>query len=267
MASLQKHTPALPAGETPEGPVTFPDSSKLDRRQRLSAKSYILVVTAMAGAIALGGVGMNFAYKEIVLGPELELERTEQAISADVAYHIPLLVDYVNLTDAEMEAALVDEGFTLYMLTPYAENPEDTEIWDCYRVVPGLSDSTVKSYLEQGLGNIKKSQSATFLNGSWRWTVYRYLTCAVRLQYADFNAKDPQTAIINALKTQGWNNPETFTESGVDDNGNTFQAGILTQDGKRYSWRVSTVTLKEMYDVEYPGGGMFVGIRLTQIID
>ena len=56
-------------------------------------------------------------------------------------------------------------------------------------------------------------------------------------------------------------------ETGKDSNGNYYQTGnIITNDGRHFEFRISTVTVEEMYGLNLPVEGMFVGLRLTQII-
>ena len=57
----------------------------------------------------------------------------------------------------------------------------------------------------------------------------------------------------------------TVEDSGVDDSGNTYQAGTVTDKKDRtFNWRVSVIYLDEVYDIAgLPNTAYFVGIRFT----
>lgn len=297
---------ALPAGsEEVEGPpggspeVIYPDASKLDRRQRHRWTHAFYIFFCMLAAVGVSAYVGWKAYEAIVIGPELELQRTLESLAADVDYNLPHLLDIIDLTDADMVAKIEDDGNRMLMLSEPAENQEDSEGFDLYRLPDAVSSKTAETYLEDGISSLKGSQAGPFLNGSWRYTVYRYLACAVRLQYADFTVTTPEDAFTHCMELQGWIKPVakdvdadgnpidgsdmnevdadeddgeipltlTLGETGKDSNGNFYQVGnIITGDGRHYEFRISTVTVEEMYGLGLPVDGMFVGLRLTQII-
>ena len=264
--SRTKFTERPPRQEVEVDGVMHADAGVLEKRLRMGWKRGIAVFLGVCCAAAVSAYGLWKAYEALVITPERERQMMLDNLAAEVEKNYPLLIDYVELSDAQMHEALLATGNTLFFIDMYEENPEDSIGFDLYRLPTTVDEKTAESILKDGIGNQKLYMAALFLNGSWRFTVYRYLTCAVRLQYADFAAATPQEAIDHALDLQGWNDPNTFTDSGVDANGNTFQAGTLVIDGRHYEWRVSTVTIKEMYGIEFPEGGMFVGIKLTKIL-
>ncbi|MBQ3385948.1 MAG: hypothetical protein IJG53_01355 [Eggerthellaceae bacterium] len=285
-----------PPGGSPE--VVYADASKLDRPQRHSWKHAIFIFLCFLAGIGVSAFGGWKAYEAIVIGPELELARTIEALTAEVDYNLPHLLDVIDLGDAEMVAKLTDDGNRLVFLEEFPENPEESEGFDMYRIPEAVSTRTAEGYLESGISTLKRSQAAPFLNGSWRYTVYRYLACAVRLQYADFTVTTPEDAFTHCMELQGWIKPVVAAvdedgnpiegaqmteidgeeeeeipltlalgETGKDSNGNYYQVGnIITDDGRHYEFRISTVTVEEMYGLNLPVEGMFVGLRLTQII-
>ena len=285
--------------------VIYPDSTPLDRPRGLSWKRGIFVFAAMCAAAAVAAWIGNYAYTKIVVEPDTELERTIDAIEADVDFNFPALIEVIGLSDADMVTALEDAGNTLVMLEEYDEDPSESNGFDLYRIPSTIPSKTASEYLDTGISNLKRLQAATLLNGSWRYTVYRYLTCAIRLQYADFSVTDADGAIAHALELQGWLTPEVakelgadqadstagadesdsidtasdaatdaespefyvlLEESGEDSNGNIYQTGTIVSGDEHYTFRISTVTMEDMYGLNLPREGMFVGVRLTQVI-
>lgn len=264
--SRTKYTERPPRKEVEVDGVLHADADMLEKRRRLGWKRGVAIFLGVCCAATVSAWGIWKSYEALVITPEHERQMMLENLAREVEKNYPLIIDYIELGDAEMHAALEAAGNTVYFLEAYEEEPEDSIGFDLYRLPDTVDEKTAATILKDGISAQKPYMAALFLNGSWRFTVYRYLTCAVRLQYADYEATNPQEAIEHALDLQGWNDPETFTDSGVDANGNTFQAGTLVVDGKHYEWRISTVTIKEMYGIEFPEGGMFVGIRLTKIL-
>ncbi len=65
------------------------------------------------------------------------------------------------------------------------------------------------------------------------------------------------------MQAEGLENTE-ITDSGVDDSGNTYQAGVVSTDAGTCNWRVSVIELNEVYDISgLPNTAFYVGIRLT----
>ena len=65
------------------------------------------------------------------------------------------------------------------------------------------------------------------------------------------------------MQAEGLENAKV-TDSGVDDSGNTYQAGTVKSDGEKYTWRVSVIDLSEVYDISgLPNTAFFVGIRFS----
>ncbi len=306
-------------GEVPA--VNYADASSLDRPTSHGAKHVPFIVACACAAVVISGLVGYKAYDAIVIEPEAELQRTIDTLNAEASYNLPLLLNLISLTDAEMEASLRAADNTLVFLKTYPEDPEESEGFDVYRLADGISERVGGTYLDNGISQLKSSQAASLLNGSWRYTVYRYLVCSVRLQYADFNATTAYDAIASAMESQGWltsevalllasnfaatedmtdvSTEETEAEVltaaegesdasgeevadepslpfsdiqvylgdyGEDDNGNTFQAGSIVLGEDHYEFRISTVTVEDMYGLGLPKDGMFVGIRLTQVV-
>lgn len=264
--SRTKYTERAPRKEVEVAGVLHADAGVLEKRRRLGWKRAIAVFLGVCCAAGVSAYGIWKSYEALVITPEHERQMMLENLAREVESNFPMLIDYIELGDAQMHETLIASGNTVFFLQEYEEDPEDSIGFDLYRLPVTFDEKTAATVLKDGVSSQKPYMAALFLNGSWRFTVYRYLTCAIRLQYADFEATTPQEAIDRALEMQGWNDPETYTDSGVDAVGNTFQAGTLIVDGRHYEWRVSTVTIKEMYDIEFPEGGMFVGIRLTKII-
>ena len=150
-----------------------------------------------------------------------------------------------------------DAGFTLYERVPLGTNAEGG-----FDVVKLPSDVPLEEagllYL-QGINNISAASAAKLLNGSWDLEVSRKSGTVLRLHYADFTATDADSAIFSAMESQGLDST-MVTDSGVDDAGNTYQAG--TADG--YTWRISVIGLSEVYKSSgLPATAQYVGIRFV----
>lgn len=86
----------------------------------------------------------------------------------------------------------------------------------------------------------------------------------MRVRYADFASGTADVAIQSAKEAEGLSDIQA-TDAGVDDSGNTYQAGIVEVNGETYNWRVSVIALSEVYEVSgLPQNALFVGIRFTK---
>ena len=107
----------------------------------------------------------------------------------------------------------------------------------------------------QGIDKLSAGDAVKLLKGAWTLTVSRKAGDDMRLRYADFAS--------GTMQVEGLENAEV-TDSGVDDSGNTYQAGVVSTDNGTYNWRVSVIELDEVYDISgLPNTAFYVGIRFT----
>ena len=110
---------------------------------------------------------------------------------------------------------------------------------------------------------LSAGDAVKLLKGAWTLTVSRTAGDDLRLRYADFASGTIEKAVQRAMQVEGLENAEV-TDSGVDDSGNTYQAGVVSTDNGTYNWRVSVIELDEVYDISgLPNTAFYVGIRFT----
>ena len=115
----------------------------------------------------------------------------------------------------------------------------------------------------QGIDKLSAGDAVKLLKGAWTLTVSRKAGDDMRLRYADFASGTIEKAVQGAMQVEGLENAEV-TDSGVDDSGNTYQAGVVSTDNGTYNWRVSVIELDEVYDISgLPNTAFYVGIRFT----
>ena len=115
----------------------------------------------------------------------------------------------------------------------------------------------------QGIDKLSAGDAVKLLKGAWTLTVTRKNGDDMRLRYADFASGTIEKAVQGAMQVEGLENAEV-TDSGVDDSGNTYQAGVVSTDNGTYNWRVSVIELDEVYDISgLPNTAFYVGIRFT----
>ncbi len=115
--------------------------------------------------------------------------------------------------------------------------------------------------LMTGIDKLSAADAVRLLKGAWTLDVSRKAGESIRLRYADFDSGTIEKAVQGAMQAEGLESAE-ITDNGVDDSGNTFQAGTVATDSGTYNWRVSAIELSEMYDISgLPNTAFFVGIR------
>lgn len=251
------HGLAKRASGPQEGAVRYLDGKGL--RRPLDPPTLVQrgMMAFAAVAVVVGGFMLYQWIDRVFLAPAGEQEALQQNITREVSRDTPVLSSLMPLDDAAMMQTFVDAGYTLYERTPVGTSPDGG-----FDVVKLPSDVPLEEagvlYL-QGVNNISAASAAKLLNGSWDLEVSRKAGTVLRLHYADFSATDADSAIFSAMESQGLDST-MVTDSGVDDAGNTYQAG--TVDG--YTWRISVIGLSEVYKVSgLPATAQYVGIRFS----
>jgi hypothetical protein len=215
-----------------------------------------VVVGAIIGVIFLAGF-----IDEMVNAPQREIEATQENLAREVDYGTPILPSLVGLDDASIMGVYADAGFTIYDLN--SANAEGAGL-DIIRLPEGISVVDAGLMYSQGVSNLSSSDAARLLNGSWRLTVGRSGYIDMTTRYADFTSGSAETAIQNAIAQQGLAE-SSMGEAGVDNAGNTFQAGSVVIGDVGYNWRISACALSEVYSVDgLPSDAIYVGIRMYQ---
>ncbi|MCI8468068.1 MAG: teichoic acid transporter [Eggerthellaceae bacterium] len=211
------------------------------------------------GLAVLVGAFLVFRWVDgVYLSPASDQEEMQRNITREVALDLPSLATLMPLDDAAMVQSFADAGLTIYERTPVGTNPDGG--FDVVKLPSDVSLEEAGLLYLQGINNISGASAAKLLNGSWDLEVSRKAGTVLRLHYADFSATNADDAIFNAMASQGLDST-MVTDSGVDDAGNTYQAGT-TPEG--YGWRVSVIGLDEMYKISgLPSTAQYVGIRMT----
>lgn len=252
-AALRDERPAGPQ----EGSVRYLDGKGLRRPldpPRLVQRGMLAFA---AVAVVVGGFALFQWIDRVFIAPANEQEALQQSLTREVSADIPVLSSLMPLDDAAMMQTFADAGYTLYERTAVGANPEGG-----FDVVKLPSDVPLEEagllYL-QGINNISAASAAKLLKGSWDLEVSRKSGTVLRLHYADFSATDADAAIFGAMESQGLDST-MVTDAGVDDAGNTYQAGTVGD----YTWRISVIALSEVYKSKgLPATAQYVGIRFS----
>lgn len=196
---------------------------------------------------------------------EAEVPPTRRAgfhpLAREVSYDFPLLSSLMPLSDEEIMTALTDAGYTLYERTPVGTDPDGG--FEVIKLPADVSLEEAGLMYVQGIDKLSAGDAVKLLKGAWTLTVSRKAGDDMRLRYADFASGTIEKAVQGAMQVEGLENAEV-TDSGVDDSGNTYQAGVVSTDNGTYNWRVSVIELDEVYDISgLPNTAFYVGIRFT----
>lgn len=243
--------------------IDYPDASVLSRPLDLphSIRNGLLIFLGIAAVI---GAIILFRYFDVVVSaPAREAAQVTENVKRHVPYNLPILLDLMPESDAEMMETLSASGDTLFERTPIGTNENGG-----FQVVKLPEDVSVADAAAIYLAGIDKTSAASasrLLNGAWNLTVTREAPYSVSLRYADFSSGSIENAIQSALLAEDLASEGENAESGVDDSGNTYVTGSVPIDGVTYQWRVSVIPLSEVYDIKgLPDDSLYVGIRLTE---
>ena len=245
---------------TQEGNIAYLDGTPLRRPLSMPIGQKLFALVIVAVAIALGVLFFN----NTVLATMREAEATEQAIASNLARQasidtIPTMAELVILSDDEILQEFDDAGYTIFDASEIA-NSDDMVL---YKLPADLSVKEAEGILAKGISGLDAPQATKFLNGSWYFDTERSGTTSMIVRYTDFSTADPATAVSNAVKKEGFD-PETITDSGEDEHGNTYSTGVIELDDKSYTWKVSALPLSDMYTIKnMPEDACYVGIRIT----
>ena len=242
------------------GNVMYLDGAPLRRPLSLPAAQRVIALVIVIAALILGGLFIN----NTVLASYREAAALEQAITENLSRQasietIPNMADLVQLSDEEIVEKFSGDGYTIFDASKLT-NSDDLTV---YRLPSDVSAEEAASMFAQGINGLSVAQATKLLNGSWYFGTERSGATSMVTRYADFSTADPQVAVSNAIAKEGYD-PDTISESGVDEHGNTFSTGVVEIDDKDYVWKVSALPLSEMYSISgMPEGACYVGVRIT----
>lgn len=244
------------------GSIRYLDDSGLNRPLDMPAqvRKGLLVALALACAI---GCAMLFRYFDATVGaPQRDQEAMQENLARTVSLDLPQLGSLMGMDDQAVVDSLYATGCTLYEKTPVGTGENGG--FEVIKLPEGVSLEEAGLVYLSGLSNASAADASKLLNGSWTLSSDRSSGTSMRVRYADFTSGTADIAIQSAKEAEGLSDVQA-TDAGVDDSGNTYQAGTVDMNGETYSWRVSVIELSEVYDVSgLPEDALFVGIRFTK---
>ena len=243
-----------------QGEVAYLDGAPLRRPVSMPAGQRVIAAIIVIAAIALGAYFVN----DTVIRSMREAQQAEQAIANNLARQasidtIPHVDQLITLNDAGIKETFEEAGYTVYDAS--AQGDADELI--LYKLPSDMSIEEASAMYARGISGLTAVQATKLLNGSWQFVADRSGATSMVVRYADFSTDDPSIAVQNALQKAGYD-PESITESGVDDSGNTYSMGTLDADGTTCTWKISALPLEDMFSISgMPEGGCYVGSRVT----
>lgn len=243
-----------------QGEVAYLDGAPLRRPFSMPAGQRLVVLIVVIAAAVIGFVFLNTT----VLAALRETAQAEQAIATNLTRQasidtIPNMTELINMNDEGVREAFEAAGYTVYD----ASSADDTEDMILYKLPADMTVEEAAAYYAKGISNLTAPQATKLLVGSWQFVSEHSGAKSMVVRYADFSTADPQIAVQNALQHIGFD-PESISESGVDDSGNTYSLGTLKAGDTTCTWKISAVPLNDMYSVsKMPEEACYIGIRLT----
>lgn len=243
------------------GDVRYYDGAELSRPLEMPPRVKAIMLAAMVVAAVVGCLFLGRYFDQIMNEPIRQQQTLQDNLAREVSYDFPLLSSLMPLSDEEIMTALTDAGYTLYERTPVGTDPDGG--FEVIKLPADVSLEEAGLMYVQGIDKLSAGDAVKLLKGAWTLTVSRKAGDDMRLRYADFASGTIEKAVQGAMQVEGLENAEV-TDSGVDDSGNTYQAGVVSTDNGTYNWRVSVIELDEVYDISgLPNTAFYVGIRFT----
>lgn len=243
------------------GDIRYYDGAELSRPLEVPSAVKIVMAVAMVIAAFIGVWVLQHYFDRIMNEPLRQQEALQENLSREVSYDFPPLAALMGLSDEEMMTTLSDYGYTLYERTPVGTDPDGG--FEVIKLPSDISLEEAAAFYLTGIDRLSAPDAVKLLKGAWTLTVSRKTGTDIRLRYADFSSGTIEKAVQSAMAAEGLENAEV-NDSGVDDSGNTYQAGSVATDYGTFNWRVSVIELDEVYDISgLPNTAYYVGIRFT----
>lgn len=244
-----------------KGDIAYLDGAPLRRPFSMPAGQRFLALIIVAIAVIIGFVFIN----NTVISALRESAQAEQAIETNLARQasietLPNMAKLINRNDKGIKKAFKKAGYTVFD----ASSEDDSEDMTLYKLPADVTLDEAAAMYAKGISNLTAVQATKLLVGSWQFVAERSSGTSMVVRYADFTTGDPQVAVQNALEKSGFD-PESISDSGVDDSGNTYSTGTLTVDDTTCVWRISAIPLEEIYDINnMPEEACYIGVRVTK---
>lgn len=243
--------------------VIYPDGSSLTRPFSFPKSRYIMLGLFVVLASGIGVYMLINMFDKVIFSAERQQATVKEIVSTQVDMGLPSLPVTLGQTNEQIQAWMDSEGFVTVDMTSLSSGGSAS--FDVTKLPQGVELLDAQLAYAQGLGSASADSLARLLHGSWRLTIDRNEPLSISLKYADFNSGTIDQAIRNAIAAEGLGGSE-LGESGVDEAGNTFQAGVFTnpETGTQYNWQISACLLSDVYSVDgLPSDAVYVGIRMT----
>lgn len=218
----------------------------------------ILVVAAFFGMRMAHSLDYNVAHHS-----DRVKEQVQAVIDRGVTQDVPVLSDYRGMEDDAILQSMTDAGFTYVDMNEINGTGEATI--DVIKLPSDMTVDDAAAAYTDGVSSLDNLTAAKFLSGSWRFMAVRGTGYSYSVRYADFSSGSAQDAVNAAVSAQGFAE-SNLGDSGVDDNGNTFQNGTIDIDGSTYAWSVSACALSDVYTVNgLPDDAQYVGVRFETV--
>lgn len=243
-----------------EGEIDYLDGAPLRRPFSMPAGQRLIAGAVVLIAVAVGLYFLNTT----ILAALREAQLAEQSIQENLARQasietLPKLEKLITLDDDSIKAKFEKAGYTTY-----ETSTEDEDELILYKLPDDMTIEEAAALYAKGISNITAVQATKLLNGSWQFVSEHSGVTSMVVRYADFTTGDPLVAIQNALEKTGFD-PESVTETGEDDSGNTYSMGTIELDDATCTWKISSLPLSDMYSINnIPENACYVGIRLTK---
>ena len=244
-----------------EGDITYLDGAPLNRPMSLPAGQRVIVAVLVIIAAVIGAFFVN----NTVLSSMREAAEAEQQIANNLTRQasietLPDMQKLITENEAGVQDTFKEAGYTIFDASSTSDDEDDLIL---YKLPSDMTLEEASALYAKGIGNLTAPQATKLLNGSWQFVDERGEVTSMVVRYADFSTGDPQVAVQNALQKTGFD-PESISDSGQDESGNTYSMGTFQSDDKTYTWKISALALGEMFSISnMPEDACYVGIRVT----
>ena len=244
------------------GGVRYLDGTPLTRPLHMPASQRVIALVIVVIAVIIGFVLVN----TFVLSHIREIEETEKTIQSNLARpasieSIPNMMSLVSLDDDAIRAEFDKAGYKMFD----ASGRNGTDELVLYRVPDDMTLDDVAADYMTGMSALSPEEASKLLEGGWQFSADRKSGSSMVVRYADFSTADPQIAIQNAIRKEGFD-VTTMGESGEDETGNTFSSGTFVVDEDvTCTWRVSALPLDDVYSIKgLSENACYVGVRVNR---
>jgi hypothetical protein len=214
------------------------------------------VVLLVAAVVALIVIQKLLTTVTDSLSSQADIETT---VTRSVSLDLPDLQSYILLSDTEIQSDLEASDVTTYDLS----STSSTGL-KIVKLPSDVSTLDAATYYATGIKNLDAISAAKILKGSWELTTTSTGTRTVKIHYADFDSDSLEDAVSAAVEAEFSTSNVTVSDSGTDENGNTYESGTVVIDGTTYSWNVSACLLSEIYSITgLPTDAFYVGLKIN----